>query len=130
MAFVTGGNSTNERQTIIEDFLNGKTNVVISTDILSEGQNLQQAKTVTNYDLHWNPVRMIQRAGRIDRIGTPFKEIIIYNLAKFCRENHLNYDIMRKLRQGKYKAYENFINLSALTDVIHLPGVRTYKINI
>src|SRR3989344_4623905 len=49
VAFVTGGNSSNERQTIIEDFLNGKTNVVISTDILSEGQNLQQAKTVTNY---------------------------------------------------------------------------------
>ncbi|MEK7472883.1 MAG: helicase-related protein [Patescibacteria group bacterium] len=79
IAFITGANSSNERQTIIEDFLNGKTNVVISTDILSEGQNLQQAKTVTNYDLHWNPVRMIQRAGRIDRIGTPFKEIIIYN---------------------------------------------------
>ncbi|MDP1760531.1 MAG: helicase-related protein, partial [Candidatus Woesebacteria bacterium] len=49
IAFVTGGNSSSERQNIIEDFLNGKTNVVISTDILSEGQNLQQAKTVTNY---------------------------------------------------------------------------------
>lgn len=79
VAFVTGGNSSNDRQVIIEDFLNGKTNVIISTDILSEGQNLQKAKTVTNYDLHWNPVRMIQRAGRIDRIGSPFKEITIYN---------------------------------------------------
>lgn len=79
IAFVTGQNSANERQTIMDDFLNGNLHVLISTDILSEGQNLQRAKTVTNYDLHWNPVRMIQRAGRIDRIGSPFKEIVIYN---------------------------------------------------
>lgn len=78
-AYVTGANSANERQDILDEFLNGKLDVIISTDILSEGQNLQKAKTVTNYDLHWNPVRMIQRAGRIDRIGSPFKEIVIYN---------------------------------------------------
>ncbi|MCX8126961.1 MAG: SWF/SNF helicase family protein, partial [Dehalococcoidia bacterium] len=40
-------------------------NLLISTDVLSEGQNLQDADTVINYDLHWNPVRMIQRVGRI-----------------------------------------------------------------
>ncbi|HCM81889.1 MAG: Helicase domain protein [Candidatus Gottesmanbacteria bacterium GW2011_GWB1_44_11c] len=79
IAFVTGSNSASERQTLLEDFLNGTLDVIISTDILSEGQNLQKAKTMTNYDLHWNPVRMIQRAGRIDRIGSPFKEITIYN---------------------------------------------------
>lgn len=79
IAFLTGSFSSNERQKIVDDFLTGKTHLIISTDILSEGQNLQKAKTVTNYDLHWNPVRMIQRAGRIDRIGSPFKKITIYN---------------------------------------------------
>ena len=41
--------------------------VLISTDVLSEGQNLQDCANLMNYDLHWNPTRMVQRAGRIDR---------------------------------------------------------------
>ena len=45
--------------------------ILIATDILSEGQNLQDADMVINYDIHWNPVRAIQRVGRIDRIGSP-----------------------------------------------------------
>ncbi len=52
---------------------------LISTDVLSEGQNLQDCDTVINYDLHWNPTRMIQRAGRIDRMGNPFPLIHIHN---------------------------------------------------
>ncbi|MUG92818.1 helicase [Scytonema sp. UIC 10036] len=53
--------------------------ILICTDVLSEGQNLQDAGVLVNYDLHWNPVRMIQRAGRIDRLGTDFEELFIYN---------------------------------------------------
>lgn len=53
--------------------------LLISTDVLSEGQNLQDAGVLINYDLHWNPVRMIQRAGRIDRLGTSYQELFIYN---------------------------------------------------
>jgi SNF2 family DNA or RNA helicase len=49
--------------------------VLIATDCLSEGQNLQDCDTVVNYDIHWNPVRLIQRMGRIDRIGSPNKII-------------------------------------------------------
>ena len=44
--------------------------VLIATDVISEGQNLQDCNRVLNYDLHWNPVRLIQRFGRVDRIGT------------------------------------------------------------
>ncbi|MBC7328761.1 hypothetical protein H5T88_00205 [bacterium] len=54
-------------------------NLLISTDVLSEGQNLQDACVLINYDLHWNPVRMVQRAGRLDRIGSPHDLIHIYN---------------------------------------------------
>ncbi|MBN2857119.1 MAG: helicase [Candidatus Delongbacteria bacterium] len=45
--------------------------ILLATDILSEGQNLQDSDMVINYDIHWNPVRAIQRVGRIDRIGSP-----------------------------------------------------------
>ncbi|MCY3550431.1 MAG: helicase-related protein [Candidatus Poribacteria bacterium] len=44
--------------------------LIIATDCISEGQNLQDCDTVLNYDIHWNPVRIIQRFGRIDRIGS------------------------------------------------------------
>lgn len=53
--------------------------ILITTDVLSEGQNLQDADMVINYDIHWNPVRVIQRMGRIDRIGSPNDEIFGVN---------------------------------------------------
>lgn len=53
--------------------------ILIATDALSEGQNLQDSDLVINYDIHWNPVRIVQRMGRIDRLGTPNKEIFGIN---------------------------------------------------
>lgn len=53
--------------------------ILFSTDVLSEGQNLQDCAYLVNYDLHWNPTRMIQRAGRIDRIGTDFDTLFVRN---------------------------------------------------
>ncbi len=55
--------------------LNNPLDILIATDVLSEGQNLQDCDLVINYDIHWNPVRIIQRMGRIDRLGSP-NEII------------------------------------------------------
>lgn len=69
----------NQRGKLVDRFTKGKIDILFSTDVLSEGQNLQSAKFLINYDLHWNPTRMIQRAGRIDRIGSPYNEIYIYN---------------------------------------------------
>ena len=53
--------------------------VLIATDILSEGQNLQDCAVVVNYDLPWAIIRLIQRAGRVDRIGQKAEEIICYS---------------------------------------------------
>jgi len=53
--------------------------ILISTDVLSEGQNLQDADTVINYDLPWNPIRIVQRIGRLDRLGSPYDFIHVYN---------------------------------------------------
>ena len=53
--------------------------VLIATDCISEGQNLQDCDYLVNYDIHWNPVRIIQRFGRIDRIGSKNKYIQLVN---------------------------------------------------
>lgn len=53
-------------------------NVVVSTDVLSEGQNLQDSSIVVNYDLPWAIIRLIQRAGRVDRIGQKAERILCY----------------------------------------------------
>lgn len=56
-----------------------ETRILITTDVLSEGQNLQDAHIVLNYDLPWALIRLIQRAGRIDRIGQSFHQILCYS---------------------------------------------------
>ena len=53
--------------------------ILIATDCISEGQNLQDCDYLTNYDIHWNPVRIIQRFGRIDRIGSKNARIQLVN---------------------------------------------------
>lgn len=53
--------------------------LVIATDCISEGQNLQDCDYLINYDIHWNPVRIIQRFGRVDRIGSPNDSIQLVN---------------------------------------------------
>jgi helicase-like protein/SNF2 domain-containing protein len=57
----------------------GELDLLIATDCISEGQNLQDCDTVINYDIHWNPVRIIQRFGRIDRIGSVNERIQLIN---------------------------------------------------
>jgi len=57
----------------------GEIDLLIATDCISEGQNLQDCDYLINYDIHWNPVRIIQRFGRIDRIGSPNPAIQLVN---------------------------------------------------
>jgi superfamily II DNA or RNA helicase/HKD family nuclease len=53
--------------------------ILITTDVLSEGINLHRANVLINYDLPWNPTRVLQRAGRVNRLGTEHPQIFIYN---------------------------------------------------
>lgn len=53
--------------------------LIIATDCISEGQNLQDCDCVVNYDIHWNPVRIVQRFGRVDRLGSPNAVIRLVN---------------------------------------------------
>ena len=58
---------------------------LFSTDVLSEGQNLQDCGVIINYDLHWNPVRMIQRNGRVNRLGSTHESVYVYNMSPESR---------------------------------------------
>ena len=76
--------------------------ILIATDCISEGQNLQDCDYLINYDIHWNPVRIIQRFGRIDRIGSQNKVIQLVN---FWAPVELDEYIKLKARvEGRMKA--------------------------
>lgn len=68
-----------ERRPQYARLLNDGIDILIATDCLSEGQNLQDADMQINFDIHWNPVRLIQRFGRIDRIGSPNAKVSCVN---------------------------------------------------
>ncbi len=59
--------------------IDAEIDIVVATDCISEGQNLQDCDYLINYDIHWNPVRIVQRFGRIDRIGSQNNEIQLVN---------------------------------------------------
>jgi ERCC4-related helicase len=80
---------------------------LVATDVLSEGQNLQDAGILINYDLHWNPVRMIQRNGRVNRLGTKHKTVSIHNMRPERKlDSYLN--LVQRL-QGKIDMIRNTI---------------------
>lgn len=67
-----------EKELVLPE-VSGEIDLLIATDCISEGQNLQDCDYLINYDIHWNPVRIIQRFGRIDRIGSPNEVIQLVN---------------------------------------------------
>ena len=124
---ISGALSGKEREEIVHAFRERKIDIIMSTDVLSEGQNLQTAQYILNYDLHWNPTRMIQRAGRIDRIGSPFDEIFVYN---FFPEDELE-ELLRlvQILQDKIINIDSSIGLdqSILGETIHPKVFGTIK---
>jgi superfamily II DNA/RNA helicase len=94
--------------------LDDELNILIATDCLSEGQNLQDADMQVNYDIHWNPVRLIQRFGRIDRIGSPN-------------------EIVRCVNFWPAKSFEEYLHLEERImnrmTIMNLTGAETQEIN-
>lgn len=70
--------TSKERKKLMPD-MTDEIDILIATDCISEGQNLQDCDYLINYDIHWNPVRIIQRFGRIDRIGSKNEQIQLVN---------------------------------------------------
>jgi superfamily II DNA or RNA helicase len=84
--------------------------LLIATDCISEGQNLQDCDVVVNYDIHWNPVRIIQRFGRIDRLKSPNTEVRLIN---FWPTQHLDRYISLKHR---VEARMALVDITTTTD--------------
>ena len=133
------GASPKERTRIIETFAprsnhrpdlvgsDDEIDILISTDVLSEGQNLQDCGQLVNYDLHWNPTRMVQRAGRIDRIGAKFDTLQIYNMFPdegLERLLRLLESLMRKISNIDRTG---FLDASVLGEVVHPQSFNTLR---
>lgn len=144
IALVTGGSSPNETtlgekkfQNILVNFapiaknrsqLKGfkqdeEIDILIATDCISEGQNLQDCDYLINYDIHWNPVRIIQRFGRIDRIGSKNKQIFMVNF--WPTKDLDNYIRLKNRVEARMAlvdltatAEENILNEDELKDLI------------
>ena len=87
-----GGIDKEEKDQAVERFRSSKgLSILLSTEIGGEGRNFQFARVLVNYDLPWNPMKLEQRIGRLDRIGQSSKEIYIYN---FFLEGTVETDIM------------------------------------
>lgn len=118
----TGSHSAADRDVVIANFdanakyPSDKYSILITTDVLSEGANLHQANVVINYDIPWNPTRIMQRVGRINRVDTKHKEIFTYT---FFPTDQANDEIkLRECAEAKIAAFIQLLGADAklLTD--------------
>lgn len=105
----TGGSGEATRDKVIDNF-DAKVRhprddyrILISTEVLSEGVNLQRSNVVINYDIPWNPTRMMQRVGRINRVDTKFDRIYTYNF--FPTEQSNDQIKLKEAAESKINAF-------------------------
>ncbi len=122
------GSSSLILKAVIEDSFNPKNvhkdndqfDVLVTTDVLAEGINLHRANALVNYDLPWNPTRIMQRVGRINRVGTEFDEIYVFNFfptAQSSKHLPLKDRIIEKLQAFHDTLGEDFKYLSEEEEV-------------
>ncbi len=93
---IDGRMQSDERFNTIKSFKRGDFDILLSSEVGSEGLDMQFCNVVINYDLPWNPMRVEQRIGRIDRIGQKAQKLLIFNL---CIENSIEARIFDRLYQ-------------------------------
>lgn len=117
------GQSSDTLKIVIEDSFNpkykekgnDKYDLLITTDVLAEGINLHRANVLVNYDLPWNPTRIMQRVGRINRVGTEFDRIHVFNFfptAQSAKQMPLEDRILEKLQSFHDTLGEDYKYLS------------------
>lgn len=124
--FFSGGSSEGLKAKIEKSFDPTITNpedkfdLLVTTDVLSEGVNLHRANSLINYDLPWNPTRIMQRVGRINRVGTKHDEIFVFNFFPTdATKRHLPLEdrILEKLQMFHETLGEDFKYLSESEEV-------------
>lgn len=122
------GKSSDNLKSVIEDSFNPKNkdknndkyDLLITTDILAEGINLHRANVIVNYDLPWNPTRIMQRVGRINRVGTEYDRIYVFNFfptAQSAKHMPLEDRILEKLQSFHDTLGEDYKFLSDAEEV-------------
>lgn len=115
----TGKSSRRQQQKVIDNFDANKSknkqhndyNILISTDVLSHGVNLHRSNIIINYDIPWNPTKIMQRIGRVQRLGTEFDDINIYNFFPVDEiENTIN---LKQSAQNKIDAFIQLLGTDA-----------------
>ncbi|MHB9053606.1 MAG: helicase-related protein [Thermoleophilia bacterium] len=113
----TGGSSALVREKVIENFdararfPKDDYRILIATEVLSEGVNLHRSNVVINYDIPWNPTRMMQRVGRINRVDTDFDEIYSFNF--FPTEQSNNQIKLKEAAEAKIHAFITLLGADA-----------------
>jgi superfamily II DNA/RNA helicase/HKD family nuclease len=108
-----GSSQENVKDKVIENFdaraRNKKDDykILVSTEVLSEGVNLHRSNIVINYDIPWNPTKLIQRVGRVNRIDTQFDKIYVFNF--FPTEQGENEIELIKIARSKVEAFLNLL---------------------
>ena len=113
----TGGSSAVIREKVIENFdararsPKDDYRILIATEVLSEGVNLHRSNTVINYDIPWNPTRLMQRVGRINRVDTVFDKIYTFNF--FPTEQSNDQIKLKEAAESKIQAFITLLGADA-----------------
>jgi len=113
----TGASSTVTREKVIENFdasarfPKDDYRILITTEVLSEGVNLHRANVVVNYDIPWNPTRLMQRVGRINRVDTKFDKIYSFNF--FPTEESNDQIKLKEVAMAKIQAFITLLGADA-----------------
>ncbi|MFH1679690.1 MAG: helicase-related protein [Candidatus Eisenbacteria bacterium] len=113
----TGDSSSRTRESVIENFdararyPKDKYRLLIATEVLSEGVNLHRANVVVNYDIPWNPTRLMQRVGRINRVDTKFDKI--YSLNFFPTKQSNDQIKLKEAAEAKIHAFISLLGADA-----------------
>lgn len=115
--YFSGGCSQIEREVVMENFdanskkIKNDYKFLITTDVLAEGANLHQANVVINYDIPWNPTRIMQRVGRINRVDTKHDKIYTYTF--FPTEQSNEQIKLKELAEAKIQAFITLLGTDA-----------------
>jgi len=115
--YFSGGSSQIEREVVMENFdanskkIKNDYKLLITTDVLAEGANLHQANVVINYDIPWNPTRIMQRVGRINRVDTKHEKIYTYTF--FPTEQSNEQIKLKELAEAKIQAFITLLGTDA-----------------
>jgi ERCC4-related helicase len=120
---LTNFSPISKERTKIDNTFDEEIDILVGTDCISEGQNLQDCDYLINYDIHWNPVRIIQRFGRIDRIGSKNEEIQLVNFwPNLELEEYINL-------KGRVESRMVMVDVSATGEENIIENNKTKKMN-